>query len=59
MFWSRMWTGSCKQQYTTPKDLTDFWTTEAMGVAVMPCLCAADKLGQIEREEARIIESLC
>ena len=28
-------------KYTMPEDLFDFWTTEAMGVAVTPCLCAA------------------
>lgn len=31
-------------KYTTPIDLSDFWTMEAMGVAVTPCLCATDKL---------------
>ena len=46
-------------KYTTPVDLSDFWTTEAMGVAVTPCLCAADRLSQIERKEAKIIESSC
>ena len=46
-------------KYTMPQDLSAFWTTEAMGVAVTPCLCAADKLSQIEREEAKIIESSC
>ena len=46
-------------KYTTPVDLTDFWTKEAMGVAVTPCLCATDKLSQIEREEAKAIESSC
>ena len=46
-------------KYTTPVDLSDFWTTEAMGVAVTPCLCATDKLSQIEREEAKAIESSC
>ena len=46
-------------RYTMPEDLSDFWTTEAMGVAVTPCLCAADKLSPIEREEAKIIESSC
>ena len=30
-----------------------------MGVAVTPCLCATDKLSQIEREEAKAIESSC
>ena len=46
-------------KYTTPKDLLDFWTTKAMGVAVTPWLCAADSLSQIEREKAKIIESSC
>ena len=46
-------------KYTSPVDLTDFWTTEAMGVAITPCLCPANKLSQIEREEAKIIESSC
>ena len=32
--------------YAMPSDLSDFWTTKAMGVAVTPCLCAADKLSQ-------------
>ena len=40
-----------------PEDLFDFWTTETMGAAVTPCLCAADTLSQIEREEGKIIES--
>ena len=38
-------------KYTMPVvDLSDFWTTEAMGVAVTPCLCASDKRSQIERD---------
>ena len=43
----------------TPVDMTDFWTTESMGVAVKPCSCEAGKLSQIEREEAKIIEESC
>ena len=46
-------------KYTSPVDLTDFWTTEAMGVAITPCLCLANKLSQIEREEAKKIERSC
>lgn len=42
-----------------PEDLSGFWSTEAKGVAITPCLCAADKLSQIEREEAEIIKSSC
>ena len=30
-----------------------------MGVDVKPCVCEADKLSQIEREEAKIIEDSC
>ena len=40
--------------YSTPVDLSNCWTTEAMGVAVKPCICSADKLTQLEREETRI-----
>ena len=43
----------------TPIDMTDFWTTESMGVSVKPCNCEAGKLSQIEREEAKIIEEPC
>lgn len=43
----------------TPIDMTDFWTTESMGVSVKPCNCEAGKLSQIEREEAKIIEESC
>ena len=46
-------------KYTSPIDLTDFWTTETMGVAVKPCVCKADKLTQTEREEAKLIEESC
>ena len=46
-------------KYTIPVDLSDFWTTEPMGVAVTPCLCATEKLSQIEREEGKAIESSC
>ena len=30
-----------------------------MGVEVQPCICDADKLSQIEREEAEVISSSC
>ena len=40
-------------------DLTDFWKTETMGVAVKPCNCRPDKLSQVEREEAKVIEDSC
>ena len=43
----------------TPIDMTDFWTTETMGVAAKSCACQADKLSPIERREAKIIEDSC
>lgn len=46
-------------KYASPIDLTDFWTTETMGLAVKPCVCDADKLTQTEREEAKLIEESC
>ena len=46
-------------KYTTSVYLSDFWITEVMGVAITPCLCATDKLSQIEREVAKAIESSC
>ena len=46
-------------KHTTPVDLTDFWTTETMGVSIKPCYCDADKLTQTERLEAKVIEDSC
>ena len=43
----------------TPIDVTDFWTTETMGVAAKPCECDADKLSAVERKELKIIEDSC
>ena len=40
----------------TSVDLAEFWTTESMGVEVKPCVCEADKLSQVEREEKIMIE---
>ncbi|PFX14529.1 hypothetical protein AWC38_SpisGene21308 [Stylophora pistillata] len=41
-------------------DLSDFWKTESMGVEVnKPCVCEADKLSQVEREEAEVISQSC
>ena len=40
----------------SPVDLSDFWTTEAMGVQVDPCVCDANKLNQVDREEKMMIE---
>ena len=46
-------------QFSSQVDTTDFWKTESMGVDVRPCVCEADKLSQIKREEAKIIEDSC
>ena len=46
-------------KFSSPVDITDFWKTESMGVDVKPCVCEADKLSQIEREEDKIIEDSC
>ena len=43
-------------KFLSPVDITDFWKTESMCVDVKPCVCEADKLSQIEREEAKIIK---
>ena len=40
-------------------DLSDFWTTESMGVAVKPCICDVDKLSPKERQEADVINNSC
>ena len=49
----------CHVQLATPVDISDFWRTEVMGVEVKPCVCDADKLTQMEREEAEIISESC
>ena len=46
-------------KYTAPVDLSEFWTTESMGVAVKSCQCTASKLSPTEIEEAKIIEDSC
>lgn len=43
----------------TPIYMTDFWTTETMGVSAKLCECEIDKLSPIERREAKIIEESC
>lgn len=45
--------------YATPVDLSSFWKTEAMGVEVKPCVCDADKVSRVEREEAETISKSC
>ncbi len=44
-------------QYTKPVDLTDFWTSEAMGVG-QPQI-EMPKMSKIEREETKLIEQGC
>ena len=44
---------------SAPIDMTDFWSTESMGVAIKPCNCEADKLSSFERKEAKTIEKSC
>ena len=46
-------------KFSSPVDITDFWKAESICVDVKPCVCEADKLSQIEREEAKIIEDSC
>ena len=38
----------------TPIYMTDFWTTETMGVSAKLCECEIDKLSPIERREAKL-----
>lgn len=47
--------------FAAPVELSQFWRTETMQVEVKPCarVCGADKLTQIEREEAEIISNSC
>ena len=45
--------------YATPISLSAFWKTEAMGVEVKPCICDADKISQVEREESEVIKNSC
>lgn len=44
-------------RFATPVELSNFWTTETMGVMLKPC--DADKLAQREREEKRMVEDSC
>ena len=46
-------------KYASPKDLTDFWTTETMDVMVKSCVRDVDKLSQTERKERKMIEDSC
>ena len=44
---------------STPVAMNEFWSTESMGVQIEPCLCEAEKLSQVEREEGKMIEQSC
>ena len=44
---------------SVPVEMTEFWSTESMGVEIQPCLCEAEKLSQAEREEGKMIEESC
>ena len=46
-------------QLSSPVDMTDFWTTEAMGVPPKSCGCNPEKLSPIEQLEKKIIENSC
>ena len=39
--------------------MTDFWTTESIGVEGKMCSCETKKLSPIESHEAKIMESSC
>ncbi|XP_028399264.1 uncharacterized protein LOC114522722 [Dendronephthya gigantea] len=44
---------------SNPIDMTDFWTTESMGVEGNMCSCESKKLSPVEAYEAKIIEQSC
>ena len=44
---------------STPIDMTEFWTTESMGVSVQTCSCERDNLSPTEAREAKIISESC
>ena len=46
-------------KFATPVDMTEFWSTESMGVSVKPCFCEPENLSLIERKEAKVIEDSC
>ena len=43
----------------TPVDLTSFWTTESMGVAVSPCVCKEAEMPAAEKAVLKEIEESC
>lgn len=42
-----------------PVDITEFWSTESMGVTIQPCTCQATELSSDERKELNLIEQSC
>ena len=42
-----------------PIDMTDFWTTEAMGIEGKRCSCKVVKRSSMDECEAKIIEDSC
>ncbi|XP_028415610.1 uncharacterized protein LOC114538968 [Dendronephthya gigantea] len=44
---------------SNPIDMSDFWTTESMGVEGKTCSCESKKLSPVEAYEAKIIEESC
>jgi hypothetical protein len=46
-------------QLTNPVDMTDLWTTEAIGVTTKSCKCNPEKISPIELREKKIIEDSC
>ena len=44
---------------SVPVEMNEFLSTESMGVSIQPCLCEAEKLSQVEREEGKMIKESC
>ena len=42
-----------------PIDLTEFWTTESMGVSISPCKCPPNKMTAEEQKGLKLIEESC
>ena len=42
-----------------PVEMSKFESTESMGVQAEECFCKSEKLSQVEREEAKVIETSC
>ncbi len=46
-------------KFAAPVDMTEFWSTESMGVSVKLCSCEPENLSPIERKEAKVIKDSC